>query len=108
MNEPTILHPEQAEDLRRLLGLVEDWLLHASFEVLGELGGFLTGLGWGRGASPERMAAQLISDLGEVTITLRTAPAAAPGGGGGGAPPPRRRRRAPRRRRERADQHPDP
>jgi hypothetical protein len=39
MNEQTILHPDQADDLHRLLGTVEDWLLHASVETLDELGG---------------------------------------------------------------------
>lgn len=74
MNATTILHPDQADELRRLLGTVEDWLLHASFEVLDELGGFLAGLSWGSGASPQRLACQLIADLGEATITLRPAP----------------------------------
>ena len=41
-----ILHPEQADELRRLLRVVEDWLLHASVDTLDELGGFLAGLGW--------------------------------------------------------------
>ncbi len=70
MNEPIILHPDQAEDPRRLLGVVEDWLLHASFEVLDELGGFLTSLGWSQSRAPERVTAQLICDLGDATITL--------------------------------------
>lgn len=78
MNEPMTLDAEQVEDLRRLLGTVEDWLLHTSFEVLGELGGFLTGLGWAQRRSPERAAAQLISDLGDATIALRPPPAPAP------------------------------
>ena len=30
MDEPMILHPDQADELRRLLGTVEDWLLHTS------------------------------------------------------------------------------
>ena len=38
MNEPMILHPDQADELRRLLGVVEDWLLHASVDTLDELG----------------------------------------------------------------------
>ena len=38
--------PDQADELRRLLGTVEDWLLHASIEVRDDLGGFLTGLSW--------------------------------------------------------------
>jgi hypothetical protein len=70
MNEQTILHPDQADELRRLLGTVEDWLLHASVETLDELGGFLVGLG-GSGAGPEQLVTWLIHDLGEHTITLR-------------------------------------
>jgi hypothetical protein len=70
MNEPMILHPDQADELRRLLGVVEDWLLHASVDTLDELGGFLTGLGWS-GAGPEQLVTWLINDLGEHTITLR-------------------------------------
>ena len=64
MNEQTILHPDQADELRRLLGTVEDWLLHASVETLDELGGFLVGLG-GSGAGPEQLVTWLIHDLGE-------------------------------------------
>lgn len=74
MNATTILHPDQADELRRLLGTVEDWLLHASFEVLDELGEFLAGLSWGSGVSPQQLACQLIAALGEATITLRTTP----------------------------------
>ena len=70
MNEQTILHPDQADELRRLLGIVEDWLLHASAETLDELGGFLVGLG-GSGAGPEQLVTWLIHDLGENTLTLR-------------------------------------
>jgi hypothetical protein len=44
MDEPVILYDDQADDLRRLLGTVEDRLLHTSPEVLDDLGGFLTGL----------------------------------------------------------------
>ena len=58
MNESTtILHPDQADELRRLLGTVEDWLLHASFEVLDDLGEFLAGLSWGHGRVTEQLAA---------------------------------------------------
>jgi hypothetical protein len=71
MNEQMILHSDQAEELHRLLGTVEDWLLHASFEVLDELGTFLTSLSWSRSATAETAAAQLITDLGEATVTLR-------------------------------------
>ena len=46
-----MLGADQAEDLRRLLGTVEDWLLHTCYEVRDDLGGFLVGLGWS-GAGP--------------------------------------------------------
>ena len=72
MDEPMILHPDQADELRRLLGTVEDWLLHASDEARDDLAEFLTGLGWSTG-SPERLAAGLIADLGEHTVLLRRA-----------------------------------
>jgi hypothetical protein len=78
MNEPMILHPDQTDELRRLLGTVEDWLLHTSPEVLDDLGVFLAALGWGT-AAPEQMVTWLIHDLGEHTITLR--PTASTGGG---------------------------
>jgi hypothetical protein len=70
MDEPMILHPDQADELRRLLGTVEDWLLHTSPEVIDDLGGFLTGLSWGI-AAPQQLVTWLIHDLGEHTITLR-------------------------------------
>ena len=41
MNEPTTLDPDQAEELRRLVGTVEYWLLHTSFEFRQDLGAFL-------------------------------------------------------------------
>jgi hypothetical protein len=78
MNEQTILHPDQVEELRRLLGTIEDWLLHASVETIDELGGFLRGLG-GSVAGPEQLVTWLIHDLGEHTLTLR------PGSGTGSA-----------------------
>jgi hypothetical protein len=70
MNEQTILHPDQVDELRRLLGTIEDWLLHASVETIDELGGFLRGLG-GSVAGPEQLVTWLIHDLGEYTLTLR-------------------------------------
>jgi hypothetical protein len=72
--EPTavLLDPEQVDELRRLLGTVEDWLLHACDEAREDLAEFLAGLGWSTG-SPERLAAGLIADLGEHTILLRRA-----------------------------------
>ena len=41
-----LLDPDQVDELRRLLGTVEDWLLHAGDETLDDLGGFLAGLSW--------------------------------------------------------------
>jgi hypothetical protein len=70
MNDTITLDRDQADDLRRLLGTVEDWLRHASSETLDDLGGFLTGLGWSN-AAPERLVTWLIHDLGEHTLTLR-------------------------------------
>ena len=67
-----MLRADQADDLRRLLGTVEDWLLHTRFEVRDDLGEFLVGLGWS-GAGPEQLVTWLINDLGEHTITLRRA-----------------------------------
>ena len=71
MTQAMTLDPDQADELRRLLGTVEDWLLHASFEVLDELGTFLTSLSCSRSATAQTAAAQLITDLGEATVTLR-------------------------------------
>ena len=67
-----MLRADQADDLRRLLGTVEDWLLHTCFEVRDDLGEFLVGLGCS-GAGPEQLVTWLINDLGEHTITLRRA-----------------------------------
>ena len=69
MNEPIPLDPEQVDELRRLVGAVEDWLSHSSFEVSEDLGAFLTGLGWS-GAAPDQLVNWLISALGEQTIML--------------------------------------
>ena len=70
-----LLDPEHVDELRRLLGTVEDWLLHASTEARDDLGGFLTGQAWSAwsAAPPERLTAALISKLGEHTILLRRA-----------------------------------
>lgn len=67
-----LLDPDQIDELRRLLGTVEDWLLHAGEETLDDLGEFLTGLSWST-TTPERLAAALIADLGEHTVLLRAA-----------------------------------
>jgi hypothetical protein len=70
MTEPITLDPDQVEELRRLVGTVEDWLLHTSFAVREDLGAFLHGLGWST-AEPEQLVTWLISALGEQTIVLR-------------------------------------
>jgi hypothetical protein len=67
-----LLDPEQVDELRRLLGTVEDWLLHASDEARDDLAEFLIGQGWSA-APPEWLAAGLIADLGEHTVLLRRA-----------------------------------
>lgn len=69
---PVLLDPEHVDELRRLLGTVEDWLLHAGDEARDDLAAFLTGQAWSA-APPERLTAALISELGEHTILLRQA-----------------------------------
>ena len=69
-----VLHPDQIETLRHLLGTVQYWLLHGSDEALDDLAGFLAGLGWAPSTTPERLAANLISDLGDQAVELATAP----------------------------------
>jgi len=73
MSPPTVLDPEQAQDLRQLLGAGQDWLLHTSPEVLHELGGFLAGLGWATPAhaTPTPLATRLIDELGAFALILR-------------------------------------
>jgi hypothetical protein len=84
MTDPTLngaavlVDPDQIDELRRLLGTVEDWLLHASDETLDDLGGFLRGLGWST-APAQWLTSALIADLGEHTVLLRRALARAPG-----------------------------
>jgi hypothetical protein len=73
-SEPiVVLHLDQAEALRHLLGTVEDWLLHCGDEALDDLAGFLAGLGWAPRSAPRRLAANLVSDLGDQTLVLGTA-----------------------------------
>ncbi len=67
-----LLDPEQVDELRRLLGTVEDWLLHAGDETREDLAEFLAGPGWSSEA-PARLAAGLIADLGEHAVLLRRA-----------------------------------
>ena len=90
MNETITLELDQLQELRRLLGTVEDRLLHTSFEML-DLGGFLAGLGWSA-IAPEQLVTRLISDLSDKPSCC-AAPAPTP-------PPPTRRHRH-----ERADQY---
>lgn len=67
-----LLDPEHVDELRRLLGIVEDWLLHAGDEARDDLAAFLAGQAW-PAAPAERLAAGLIADLGEHTVLLRLA-----------------------------------
>jgi hypothetical protein len=69
---PVLLDPDHADELRRLLGTVEDWLLHAGDEALDDLGGFLARQAWST-TPPERLTAALIAELGEHTVQLRRA-----------------------------------
>lgn len=78
--EPVVgLDPYQVEQLRHLLGTVADWLGHCREETLEDLAGFLTGLAWASSFTPpERLVPDLIAELGEHTLTLRTALRATP------------------------------
>ena len=67
------LAEDLAEDLVRALGLVEDWLLHASDETLDELADFAYGPTH-RGHDHLRW---IIGLLGEAAARLRPAPAPA-------------------------------
>jgi hypothetical protein len=67
---PVPVDPDQIEQLHRLLGTVEDWLLHACDAALDDLAGFLAGQAWST-APAERLAAALIAELGEHTLLLR-------------------------------------
>ena len=69
---PVLVEPDQIDELRRLLGTVEDWLLHASDEALDDLGRFLAGQAWSA-APPERLTAALIAGLGDYTVALARA-----------------------------------
>ena len=68
-----ILHPDQVETLQHLLGTMEDWLLHCGDEALDDLAGFLAGLSWAPSTTPDRLAVNLISDLGDQAVALATA-----------------------------------
>ncbi len=72
--EPVVvLHPDQVETLRDLLGTVEDWLLHCGGEALDDLAAFLTNLSWAPSTAPEQLATDLVNDLGEQAVALATA-----------------------------------
>jgi hypothetical protein len=63
-----------AEDLRWAVGLVEDWLLHASPDTLDELGDFAYGTDY-----RDHQQLRWITDLlGEAAARLRPAPPATP------------------------------
>jgi hypothetical protein len=69
---PVLVDPDQLDELRRLLGTVEDWLLHACDEARDDLGRFLAGQAWSA-APAERLAAALVADLGEHSVALARA-----------------------------------
>lgn len=73
--EPAVvLDPDQADRLRHLIDTVEDWLLHCGDEAHDDLAAFLTGLGRVSSfASRERLVDDLVNDLGEHAVALRTA-----------------------------------
>jgi hypothetical protein len=60
-----VLDADEAADLAHLLGVVEDWLLHADDDARADLAGFLDGSGNGRLA-----AAGLATLLGHHALTL--------------------------------------
>jgi hypothetical protein len=60
-----VLDPDEAADLARLLGVVEDWLLHADDDTRADLAGFLDGVGNGHLA-----AAGLATLAGHHALTL--------------------------------------
>jgi hypothetical protein len=60
-----VLDPDEAADLARLLGLIEDWLLHSDDDAHADLAGFLDGTGHGQLA-----AAGLATLVGHTATTL--------------------------------------
>jgi hypothetical protein len=66
-------HPdgEHVDELHRLLGTIEDWLLHCGDDTRDDLGRFLTGLGWP--GTPQRAAAALVCELGDLAVLARRA-----------------------------------
>lgn len=67
------LDHDLAEDLHWAIGLVEDWLLHASPEALDELADFAYGPTRRGHDSPDQLR-WLIDLLGEAAVRLRPAP----------------------------------
>lgn len=61
-NHYTPVHVEDLDEWADLVGLIEDWLLHASDETLAELADF--------GSSP-RPAEPVIAELGALCVQLR-------------------------------------
>jgi hypothetical protein len=62
---PVTLEPHEVEELHWLLGRLEDWLLHASDEVVDELGHFVDHL-YARGAF-----LHVVDTLGRYGVELR-------------------------------------
>lgn len=58
------LHPLEIEELAHLIGLMEDWLLHAEPETLDDLASFLPN-------PPCNQPGRVIDALGNATIRLR-------------------------------------
>lgn len=72
MNPPTPrLHRDHLDELHHLLGTIEDWLLHCCEDTRDDLGRFLTGLGWP--GTPERAAATLVTELGDLAVVVHHA-----------------------------------
>jgi hypothetical protein len=62
---PVTFQPHEVEELHWLLGQLEDWLLHASDEVLAELGEFVNH------HYPRGAALHVIDTLGLYSVELR-------------------------------------
>jgi hypothetical protein len=66
------LDRHQLRQLHRLLGAVEDWLLHCYEPTREDLGEFLAQVA-ATTASPEQLTAELILQLGDHVLELRSA-----------------------------------
>lgn len=84
------LDVDLAEDLAAALGLVEDWLLHASPETLDELTEFAYGPPVPDGEHDHRRLQPIIDLLGEAAIRLRPARQDRPAGQATTVPGPSR------------------